>query len=79
MSRRLPTIDETRKPSRPARPGATLRSLYLPPKQAHFTDISPEEIERRYQQRIAELKYLRLLGRHPLPNDGLMGLETDAR
>ena len=59
MSRPLPQIDETRRPMRTPRPGRIERSLYLPPKHAAIADITPEEIERRYQQRMAELKSLR--------------------
>ena len=57
---RLPRVDETRRFTRRAHHTRAVTNCYLPPKHQHFCDISPEEIETRYQRRLAELRYERL-------------------
>jgi hypothetical protein len=61
-NRRVPVIDETRVWSTEARQKVIQPRGLGMAKHRHPTDISPEEIERRYQARLAELRYLRSLG-----------------
>jgi hypothetical protein len=58
-NKRTPAVDETRLWTSRASRQQRHRGEY---KHAHITDISPEEIERRYQQRLAEIRWLRNQG-----------------
>lgn len=58
---RLPQIDDSRVyGKRRAFHTRATANCYLPPNHATYSDISPEEIEARYQRRLAELRYERL-------------------
>jgi hypothetical protein len=62
-NKRFPSIDDTRVWSTEARQRVIPpRGESLPTKHAYFADISPEEIEARYQQRLAEIRWLRSQG-----------------
>jgi DNA polymerase III sliding clamp (beta) subunit (PCNA family) len=60
MSSRFPKIDDTRQYSTDTRAKRIVRAVNgSTPK---YQDISPEEIERRFRARLAELKQLRQMG-----------------
>jgi hypothetical protein len=58
--RRLPQIDDTRRPMRRAAFHKQTHQAYLSEKHAQVADINPEEIEARYRRRLAELRWQRL-------------------
>jgi hypothetical protein len=61
-NKRFPSIDDTRVWSTEARQKVILPRGDGMTKHVHPVDISPEEIEARYQARLAELRWLRSQG-----------------